>query len=269
MTRPETNRVLHAVLRDLADEGEQLDEWVRDLPDERWRTVTTAEGWTVAHQIGHLAWTDAASLTAITDAKAFGKLMKAAATDPTGFVDSGADQWAALEPATILRRWRDGRRALAESLCRVPEAEKIAWFGPPMGAASMATARMMETWAHARDVAAALRIEPPRDARAKHVAHLGVRTRTFAYHVRGEHPPDSGVRIELTGPDGDTWAWGPYDAEQRISGDGYDFALLATRRLHRDDADVHATGEDAEHWLGIIQAFAGLPGTDPVRRADQ
>jgi hypothetical protein len=36
--------------------------------------------------------------------------------------------------------------------------------------------------------------------------------------------------------------------------------LLATQRRHRDDLDVRAHGADADEWLGIIQAFAGLPG---------
>src|SRR5699024_7460284 len=98
----------------------------------------------------------------------------------------------------------------------------------------------METWAHARDVATALDIEPPRDNRARHIAHLGVRTRDFAYQMRGEDPPAEQFRVEVTGPDGQLWTWGPDDATQRVTGDGYDFALVATRRLHRDDAVVHA-----------------------------
>src|SRR5699024_1800704 len=121
--------------------------------------------------------------------EAFGQMMKAAVADPAGFVDAGAEQWATLEPQRLLWRWRDGRGELADALACVPEGQKISWFGPPMSAASMATARMMETWTHARDIAAALQIEPPRDHRARHIAYLGVRTRDFAYQMRGEDPP--------------------------------------------------------------------------------
>ena len=49
-----------AVIADLTAESEQLDSWVAPLDDSAWTTVTTPEGWTVAHQIGHLAWTDEA-----------------------------------------------------------------------------------------------------------------------------------------------------------------------------------------------------------------
>ena len=36
------------------------------------------------------------------------------------------------------------------------------WFGPPMSPTSMATARFMETWAHALDVYDALDVAPNR-----------------------------------------------------------------------------------------------------------
>lgn len=260
--------VLEPLLADLDAESRQLDGWVRDLDPGDWRTVTTPECWTVAHQLGHLAWTDVASYTAIADPDGFGRMMKEAAADPSGFVDAAADQWADLEPAVLLQRWRSGREQLADALRSVPDGDKVAWFGPPMSPASMATARLMETWAHGRDVAAALDIEAPRDDRARHIAHLATRTRDYAYQLRGEDPPAEAFRVELTGPRGDTWAWGPQDADQSVRGAGYDFALLAVRRLHRDDAGVWTSGEDAEHWLGIIQAFAGQPGNDPKRKAD-
>jgi len=52
-----------------------------------------------------------------------------------------------------------------------------------------------------------------------------------------------------------------------VTAPALDFCLLATQRRHRDDLSVRAEGADAEEWLGIIQAFAGLPGKG--RRAGQ
>jgi acyl-CoA synthetase (AMP-forming)/AMP-acid ligase II len=46
------------------------------------------------------------------------------------------------------------------------------WFGPPMSPTSMATARFMETWAHALDVYDTLGERPAITDRIKHVAHL-------------------------------------------------------------------------------------------------
>lgn len=261
------NDILTAVLADLDLEGAQLETWVAALTPPEWAIVSTPEGWTIAHQIGHLAWTDEASLAAIVDPAAFGQAMEAAAADPTGFVDEAAAQMAALPVPELLQRWRISRARLADALRAVPEGEKIPWFGPAMSAASMATARIMETWAHAHDVGEALGIAVPKTSRAKHVAYLGVRTRGFSYLVRGRDVPSSPVRIELAGPDGDAWTWGPEDAVDRVTGSGYDFALLATRRRHLDDVDVCAEGAAATDWLPIVQAFAGLPGSEPIRLA--
>lgn len=263
------NDKLDAVLTDLEAEGAQLESWVAALDADQWSTPTPAEGWTIAHQIAHLAWSDETSVHAATDEEAFAETVKAAIANPTGFVDVAADELAALDPADLLARWQSSREALARALREVPEGAKIPWYGPPMSPTSMATARLMETWAHAHDVAESLGIEPPRTERAKHVAYLGVRTRDFAHHMRGEAPPTEEFRVDLVGPSGDVWAWGPENAGQRVVGDGWDFALLATRRLHPEDADVKAVGAEAKHWLTIVQAFAGLPGADPARLADQ
>lgn len=45
------NEALEGILTDLEPESAQLDRWVGDLDAAGWATITTAEGWTVAHQI--------------------------------------------------------------------------------------------------------------------------------------------------------------------------------------------------------------------------
>lgn len=196
-------------------------------------------------------------------------LVEVASADPTGFIDSETERLTELPPDSLLHHWRESRQRLATALADVPTGNRIPWFGPPMSAASMGTARLMETWAHAHDVAEALGIEVPRTDRVRHVCHLGVRTREFAYLMRGKEAPDVPVRVELTGPSGEVWTWGPETAEERVTGDAWDFALMATRRRHRVDADVSASGSAGDEWLDIVQAFAGLPGADPVPLADR
>ena len=129
-----------------------------------------------------------------------------------------------------------------------------------MSAASMATARFMETWAHALDVYAALGIDPEISDRIRHVAHLGVRTRDFAYSVHGLDVPAEEFLVALTAPSGEVWTWGPDGTAQTVTGSAYDFCLLVTQRVHRDDTDLQAHGPDAEKWLTIAQAFAGPAG---------
>lgn len=120
-------------------------------------------GWTVAHQIAHLAWTDRAAFIAVTDPDAFGKLVEEALAAPGSFVDDGAEEGAGLPPAELLALWRAGRAELLAALRAAPRGTRFPWYGPPMSATSMATARLMETWAHGQDVADALGVRrtPP------------------------------------------------------------------------------------------------------------
>jgi uncharacterized protein (TIGR03084 family) len=249
------------ILADLRAETGELDALVAPLDASGWATPTPAPGWSVAHQIGHLAWTDDLALLAITDPSAVREsLAEVVAGGRYSFVDVAAGERAAHPPPQLLAAWRASRTALADALGRVPPGQKIDWFGPPMSAASMATARLMETWAHGQDVADALGVSWTPTARLRHVAHLGVRTRDFAFLTHDRMPPQEPFRVELRAPDGSRWEWGPADAAQRVSGPAVDFCLLVTQRRHRDDLAVHAEGRDAQEWLEIAQVFAGPPG---------
>jgi uncharacterized protein (TIGR03084 family) len=213
----------------------------------------------VAHQIAHLAWTDHVALLATTDLDGFLASISHAATDPGGFVDRGAEEFLA-PPAELLARWRAGRTALAEALAATPAGDKLPWYGTRMSPASMATARIMETWAHGQDVADALGVTRTPTDRLRHVAHLGTRTLGHGFAAHGRDVPDVPVRVELTAPDGRTWSYGPADAADRVTGPALDFCLLVTQRRHRADLALVATGPVADEWLDVAQAFAGPPG---------
>ena len=55
------------IVDDLQAESDALDALVAGLEPEQWRRPTPAPGWTIAHQIGHLWWTDRVALMSITD----------------------------------------------------------------------------------------------------------------------------------------------------------------------------------------------------------
>jgi uncharacterized protein (TIGR03084 family) len=249
-----------AVVADLRAESDALDDLVAGLDDDGWRQATPAPGWTIAHQIAHLWWTDRVSVIAVTDEPKFADVLREAAANPLGFVDEGAERLAETPPAELLAEWRGTRARLHDELRRVDHGRKLPWFGPPMSAASMATARLMETWAHGLDVADALGVTRPATARLRSIAHIGVRTRDFAFTVHGLPVPSEPFRVELTAPDGSTWSWGPDDAAQRVTGAAEDFCMLVTQRRPRAQLDVTAAGDDAATWLTIAQAFAGPPG---------
>jgi uncharacterized protein (TIGR03084 family) len=262
--------LLDELLDDLKAEGDRLWNTVSGLDAAGWATPTPAEGWTVATQVAHLLWTDEVAVIAATPTpegkEAWDALVLRAIEDPMGYVDQGAHEIARLAPEALLARWGAAREALPRALRDYPAGEKMPWFGPPMSPASMATARFMETWAHALDVYDALGIEPEATDRIRHVAHLGVRTRNFSFSVHGLEAPAEEFRIELAAPSGAVWTYGPETAEQRVTGSAQDFCLLATQRVHRDDTDLVATGADAEKWLTIAQAFAGPAGEGRPKR---
>ncbi|GAA3458464.1 TIGR03084 family metal-binding protein [Saccharothrix longispora] len=240
--------MITGVLDDLRAESGVLDDLVADAD---WSLPTPAAGWTIAHQISHLRWTDRIAALAARDPDAFAEALESATAD---LVDEGA-----REPVT-LDEWRASREELAAALLAVPQGAKVPWFGPPMSPTSMATARLMETWAHGQDVADALGVVREPTRRLRHVAHIALRAFGYAFLVNGLPVPEEPVRVELTGPGGEPWAWGPEEAADRITGPALDFCLLATQRRHRDDLAVTATGPTASAWLPIAQAFAGPPG---------
>ena len=263
---------LEEVLADLRAEGDQLEALVAGLEDgdtSGWRTPTPAAGWDVAHQIAHLAWTDESAVKAATDKEAWDATVLAALDDPDGFVDVEAARGAAASRDELLQRWRTARAELEKALRDYPDGERIPWYGPPMSPTSMATARFMETWAHGRDVADALGVELPRTDRVRHVVHLGVRTRGFAFAGRGLEPPSEPIHVALVLPGGGVHEDGPADAAQSVRGSAYDFALLVTQRINRADTDLVAVGPDADRWLDIAQAFAGPSGEGRPPRADR
>lgn len=256
---------LATVLADLTAEGGALDELVAGLPAARWAEPTPADGWTIAHQISHLAWTDRLTVQAATDPAAFQEEFRqvvGSAGDLGGYVDAGAEEGTREAPDQLLARWRHGREQVRDALTAVPAGTRVPWIVGTMTPTSMATARLMETWAHGLDVADALGAARKPTARLRHVAHIGVRARDFAFAVNGRPAPAEPFRVELTPPDGgEPWTWGPADATQRVIGPALDFCLLATQRRNRADLALTVTGQDADAWLDVAQAFAGLPGT--------
>jgi len=252
--------VLDRVLDDLAVETAALEALLRNLPEEGWRRPTPAAGWDVATVVAHLAWTDEAAHAAATDKESWDALVLEAVADPEHAVDRAALTGGIASPAALLERWRTARTRLADALRDHPSGRRMPWYGPPMSPTSMATARFMETWAHGLDVYDALGVAPEITDRIRHVAHLGVRTRDWAFSIHDATPPAEEFRIDLAAPSGDLWSWGPEDAAQTVTGTAYDFCRLVTQRVHRADTSLVATGREANTWLNIAQAFAGLPG---------
>jgi uncharacterized protein (TIGR03084 family) len=252
-----------ALQADLAAESRDVDGMLAGLEPADWERETPAEGWAIRDQVSHLAWVDDAAVAALTDPERF-RAETAAVLAAGGEGRDPADRLArglrGRTAAELLEWFCASRARLLDTFSQTDPATRAPWFGPSMSAASSATARLMETWAHGQDIADALGVVRVPTARLRHVAHLGVRTREFAYANRGLAAPDQPVRVVLTAPDGGTWAWGPEDAADQVTGPALDFCLVVTQRRNLADAALTLTGPAAAGWMGIAQAFAGPPG---------
>ncbi len=255
------------ICADLAAEHHDLDVLVSGLDEEEWDKPTPAEPWTIRDQISHLTYFDDRAMLACTEPDAFREWR-----DGGGMAELMRDEPADIalgrtlnDGTVLLEAWRTGREELLNAFGKLDPKERVPWFGPDMSVLSKATARLMETWAHGQDVSDALGIAREPSDRLKHIVHIGVRALPYAYSVRKMEPPTVPLRVEVEGPTGETWTWGPEDAADVVRGSALDLALVVIQRRHRDDTGLVATGPVADEWLSIAQAFAGPagPGRQP------
>ena len=248
------------ICNDLANEYEVLDTIVAALDESGWNTMTPAEGWTVKDQIRHLAYYDERARLAVSEPEEFAQHLADITTDPEEHHKLQEKVGKELGGVELLGWWRQERRALLDTLIPLDRKARIKWYGPPLSALSFATARIMETWAHGQDVADALGIERVATDRLRHIAHLGVATFGWSFTNRQLKVPDSAVRVEITGPSGDLWTWGPENAADRVRGSAEDFCLVVVQRRHLADTRLVVEGTTARQWMSIAQTYAGEPG---------
>jgi uncharacterized protein (TIGR03084 family) len=259
-TAAKRRSVIHEIGLDVRAEGAALDALLSSHPASAWATPTPATGWTVADAISHLAYFDEVGTLALQRPTIFeaerDRIVDAVASEAPGDLALARE----LAPAELADRWRRGRADLLEAALGGESSRRVPWFGPTMSIPSFLTARLMETWAHGQDVVDALGARPILSDRLRHVCHLGVATRGWSYAIRALDEPASSIRVELVGPGGEEWAWGPPDATERVAGSAAEFAAVVTQRRNVDDTSLRVDGADAAHWLRIAQSFAGPPG---------
>ncbi len=249
---------------DLEAETQALAAVVENLTEAQWRAPTVAEGWDSHETVLHLGAADFFAHLTLTDQPEFAKAherLSAGEVSLNGLLpasvheSSGADLWP----------WfRSLRTDMIAAFRRCQPKDRIAWIGPEIGAMSMASGRMMESWTHAHDLADTFGVDYPRTDRLRHVAHLGVVTRGFSYINRGLTPPAEPVRVELAAPSGDVWTWGAEGAEATVRGSAYEFCKVITHRQTLAESSLDATGDLAIEWMQIAQ-----PWIEPPRISDR
>lgn len=254
------------LLDELAEEHEALDAVVARLDALAWDEPTPAPGWRVRDQVGHLAHFDEQGARAATDPDGFAADLQVILADLDAFEAAAGELARTLTGAALLAAWRERRAALLAALAAVPDGARLPWYGPPMSVRSFATARLMETWAHGRDVVDAVGGTRPETDRLRHICHLGVATYEWSWRVRGESPPApaGSVRVELSLPSGASWEAGPSGVDDLVRGTAADFCLVVTQRRNVASTELEVRGPVASAWMRTAQCFAGAPTLGPA-----
>lgn len=239
------------ILTDLVAEQDRLESILAGLDDGQWLSPSLAEGWTVADVVLHLAQTEESVVTS------------AAAGDATSWRDGTATVDELMEtrvreeraaPAEVFSRWKAARRAAVEALRSADPDSRLRWAAAPLRPATLATTRLAEHWAHALDITEPLAIDFPDTDRLRHIAWLGHSTLPYAFALAGREPAP--VYCELSGPNGDTWCFGPPDAASRVVGSAGEFCRVGARRLTPADSHLVATGPDGDVALKVLRNYA-------------
>ncbi|MER8153917.1 TIGR03084 family metal-binding protein [Streptomyces sp. NPDC094472] len=246
------------MLDDLTAEFEALRALITSGTD--LRRPTPAAGWDVRAGVSHLIGCDLMAEEAMATPGEFRRVRPATDEGLSALLDSHITTRRDSSAEGLRQEWDDAFAALLKAFQSTRRDQKVPWFGPPMNPATLATARLMEYWAHGQDVAEALKIVRRPTDRIRHICHLGSATFAFSFTNRGLPVPSSPPRVELRLPSGRPWARGPEDAHASVTGDALDFALVVTQRRHPLDTSLTCRGEVAEQWLAIAQCFAGPPG---------
>jgi uncharacterized protein (TIGR03084 family) len=228
------------------------------LAPDQWELPTPAAGWAIRDQVSHLAYFDEAAALGVTDEQQFRASAQAAMDMAADFADAIAAGFRTMPPDELFAWFHAARSHLVTAFRGCDPARRLPWYGLAMSAASSATARLMETWAHGQDVTDALGVRREPTARLRHIAHIGVRTLPFSFTVHGLPAPAEPVRVELAAPGGGTWTWGASDTNQ-VCGDAEDFCLVVTQRRNIADTGLTVRGPVAGQWMSMAQSFAGPP----------
>ncbi|MEL7463743.1 MAG: TIGR03084 family metal-binding protein [Pseudomonadota bacterium] len=251
---------------DYRAEARALHAVIADLTDADFAAVTQFKDWTLNDVIGHLHMFDVAAELSGTDPDAMGDFLKpvfAAIASGGSLIDAQNDWLGDLSGAALRDKWIAQAERTADVYADCDPKARLKWAGPDMSARSMITARQMETWAHGQEVFDILGAKREEADRVKNICHLGVTTFGWTHMVRRLPVPETTPYVRLTAPSGAIWEWGE-PAEERVEGDGVEFAQVVAQTRNVADTSLTATGLVATFWMENAQCFAGAPNDPPA-----
>ena len=251
---------------DFAEEVKTLEAVLRQLPEHEWQRPTQFKHWTPNDIVRHLHfWNEAADWSVQAPQALQLRLadMRASAARGEGMRVLEGLQVTASGPA-LLTLWSRFALDMAERWHALDPRMRVDWAGPPMSVRSSITARQMETWAHGQAIFDLCGQERAESDRLRNIVVLGVNTFGWSHQVRGWQLPEHMPRIELSGPQGQSWCFGELQDAGLIRGSATGFAQVVTQTRHLLDTDLRVEGEIAKRWMLNAQCFAGPPEQPPA-----
>lgn len=240
------------ILSDVVAEQQHLDQYLQGIKDRDWSRPTQAEGWDVRDQVSHLAHIEGYAHAALEGERDRLRDFTDQA-DFDAFTKIGVERGRTMMPNRILEWWREARAKTVESLSRSTGDERVEWVYGEISAKTLATIRLMETWAHGLDIHTAIGDESEDTDRLRHVAWLGWASLPFAFSHAGQQYGRP-VRVEVFGPNYRKWVFGPEDTDQLIKGPAGEWCRLVVHRIPEAEK-LEAKGEVAQQALRLARVF--------------
>ncbi len=244
---------MREILSDLVAEQQFLDQFLqRELRSIRdWDRPTPAKGWTIRDTISHLADYEELAASVILGEGKIERYRNAPDLDKVR--QEAVLKGRKMRPQDVIEWWRGGRAKVVEPLSHMDAHDRVEWVAGSMSAQTLATTRLMETWAHGLDIYSAMKVEVEDTPRIRHICWLGWKSLPYSFKLANEdYVP---VRVEVIGPGYAKWVYGPEDADNLIKGSASDWARLAVRRIKPDKTRLKVTGDAAEIALQVVRAY--------------
>ena len=228
----------------LRAEGDALAALLRGLSAEQWQQATPFKQWTPWDVVAHLHLSDQWAMASLNSDAVFkqelAQLMQAFSGGKRLF-DYTRERFQTVDGVALLEAWDQTLNALCDGLAQADPKARLKWFGPDMGVRMFATARYMETWAHAQDIYDLL--DQPRvyTDSIQAIATLGVRTYGFCFANRRLEPPAPEPYVRLTSPSGTIWEWNESSEVHRVEGLASDFCHVVTQNRNVADSALRVS----------------------------
>lgn len=240
---------------------------VRAFSPNDWRRPTPFKQWTPWDVIAHLYLSDQLARVSLRSRADFGTEIApllAAVEARTPLRDFARQRFAGIDGPSLLAAWSETLCSLCADLESADPGARLAWIGGEMGVRSFATARYMETWAHAQDIFDLLGRKRSYTDDIQAIATLGARTFAFSFRNRGLPVPQPLPYLRLTAPSGAIWEWNEASDTDRVEGLASEFCHVVTQNRNVADTALRVVGNSARQWMAIAQCFAGPPETPPT-----